>query len=73
MEFLTFEDEHGLVETTFFPRVYERYAHILQTGRPYVLRGLVESDFGATTLTVDGVATVSMRKSRLATKESVVY
>ncbi|MDJ0623980.1 MAG: DNA polymerase III subunit alpha [Desulfocapsaceae bacterium] len=58
MEFLTFEDEHGLVETTFFPKVYQRYAHILQTGRPYVLRGLVESDFGAITLTVEGVETL---------------
>ncbi len=55
MEFLTFEDEYGLVEATFFPRVYRRYANILRSGKPYVLNGLVESDFGAVTLTVDRV------------------
>ncbi len=52
MEFLTFEDERGIVETTFFPRVYTRYAHILSSGRAYVLTGIVEEDYGAITLTV---------------------
>jgi len=55
MEFLTFEDETGLAETTFFPQVYERYAHLLNAQRPYRLSGLVESDYGAVTLTVDRV------------------
>ncbi len=52
MEFLTFEDEKGVVEATFFPKVYSRYAHILVSGRPYVLFGVVEEDFGVVTLTV---------------------
>ncbi|HKJ65010.1 MAG TPA: OB-fold nucleic acid binding domain-containing protein, partial [Desulfopila sp.] len=56
MEFLTFEDEFGLVEATFFPRIYRRYAHLLASGKPYVLHGLVETDHGAATLTVDRVA-----------------
>ncbi len=55
MEFLTFEDETGMVEATFFPGVYRRYAHFLTSGRPYLLAGLVEEDFGAVTLTVDSV------------------
>ncbi|MBE0585211.1 MAG: DNA polymerase III subunit alpha, partial [Desulfofustis sp.] len=55
MEFLTFEDETGLVETTFFPQTYERYAHLLAGQRPYRLSGLVESDYGAVTLTVDRI------------------
>jgi DNA polymerase-3 subunit alpha/error-prone DNA polymerase len=53
MEFLTFEDETGIVETTFFPGAYRRYAHILASRKPYLLNGLVESDYGAVTLTVD--------------------
>lgn len=52
MEFLTFEDETGIVETTFFPTTYKRYAHLLHSGRAYVLSGLVEVDFDAVTLTV---------------------
>lgn len=55
MEFLTFEDETGLVEATFFPKTYRRYAHLLSTGRPYLLTGLVEEDFGAVTLTVQSI------------------
>jgi DNA polymerase-3 subunit alpha/error-prone DNA polymerase len=55
MEFLTFEDETGLVETTFFPQAYQQYAFLLRTGHPYWLRGLVEEDFGAVTLTVEEV------------------
>ncbi len=55
MEFLTFEDETGQVETTFFPEVYRRHAHLLRSGRGYVLAGLVEEDFGALTLTVDRI------------------
>ncbi len=55
MEFLTFEDETGTIEATFFPGVYRRYAHLLARQHPYLLTGLVEEDFGAVTLTVDTV------------------
>jgi len=52
MEFLTFEDETGIVETTFFPAAYRRFCHLIDRGRPYLLSGEVERDFGALTLTV---------------------
>ncbi len=55
MEFLTFEDETGIVETTFFPKAYNRFCHMLDLDRPYILTGLVEQDWGAVTLTVDRV------------------
>ncbi len=60
MEFLTFEDETAIVETTFFPSVYRRYAHLLQSGRGYILQGLVEEDFGALTLTVETVEPITI-------------
>jgi len=56
MEFLTFEDETGLVETTFFPEAYSRFCAMLDRSRPFVLQGKVDEDFGAVTLTVDYVA-----------------
>jgi DNA polymerase III alpha subunit len=56
MEFLTFEDETGIVETTFFPAVYHRFCHMLDRGRPYLLSGRVEQDWGAITLTVTRVS-----------------
>lgn len=55
MEFLTFEDETATFEATFFPKVYRKFAHILSSNRGYILRGLVEDDFGAQTLTVETV------------------
>ncbi len=55
MEFLTFEDESGLLETTFFPGVYQRYAHCLFSGRPYMLWGTVDKDYGAISLVVEKV------------------
>lgn len=55
MEFLTFEDEGGIVETTFFPAAYERFCHMVDRNRPYLLYGKVEEDWGALTLTVDRV------------------
>ncbi len=53
MEFLTFEDETGLVEATFFPQVYRRYTSVLACGSVYMLQGLVEEEYGAVTLTVE--------------------
>jgi len=58
MEFLTFEDGTGIVETTFFPQAYRRFCHMLDRNRPYLLTGKVEADWGAITLTVDRVETV---------------
>ncbi|MBW1899961.1 MAG: DNA polymerase III subunit alpha, partial [Deltaproteobacteria bacterium] len=59
MEFLTFEDETGLVETVFFPKTYRRFCAMLDRTRPFVLSGKVEEDFGAQTLTVSHVEAVS--------------
>ena len=58
MEFLTFEDETGIVETTFFPHAYRRFCHTIDRNRPYLLSGMVEANWGAVTLTVDRVQTI---------------
>jgi DNA polymerase-3 subunit alpha/error-prone DNA polymerase len=63
MEFLTFEDETGIVETTFFPDAYRRFCHMLDRQRPYLLKGKVEANWGAVTLSVDGVERIG--RSRL--------
>jgi DNA polymerase-3 subunit alpha/error-prone DNA polymerase len=59
MEFLTFEDETGIVETTFFPQTYHRFCHMIDRNQPYLLTGKVEEDWGAITLTVDKVERVA--------------
>ncbi|MBN1931786.1 MAG: DNA polymerase III subunit alpha [Desulfobacterales bacterium] len=55
MQFLTFEDETGIFETTFFPQTYRRFCHMMDRQHPYLLAGKVEQDWGAVTLTVDQV------------------
>jgi error-prone DNA polymerase len=52
MKFMSFEDQTGIYETVFFPKVYHRYCHMLSTERPYVLRGQVAEAFGAITINV---------------------
>jgi error-prone DNA polymerase len=52
MKFVSFEDTTGIYETVFFPKVYHRFCHMLNDMRPYILKGKVEEDFTAVTLTV---------------------
>ena len=52
MEFATFDDGEGLVETVLFPRIYRERGHVLFDQGPFVFRGKVEEEFGAITVTV---------------------
>ncbi len=55
MKFVSFEDTTGLYEAVLFPKVYHQCCHMLNEMRPYVLKGRVEKDFGAISLTVQGI------------------
>jgi error-prone DNA polymerase len=55
MKFVSFEDTTGLYEAVFFPKEYQLFCQMLNRMRPYILRGRVEEDFGAITLTVKRV------------------
>ncbi|GAB6907640.1 hypothetical protein DESC_240083 [Desulfosarcina cetonica] len=50
MQFLAFENDTGIVDTTFFPVTYRRFCLMLDR---YLLEGKVEADWGAVTLTVN--------------------
>jgi error-prone DNA polymerase len=52
MQFATFDDGHGLIETVLFPEVYRTRGHVLFDQGPFILRGKVEEEFGAVTVTV---------------------
>ena len=52
MEFVTFDDGMGLIETVIFPDVYRKVVALLFGTGPYVMRGRVEESYGAVTLTV---------------------
>lgn len=52
MQFATFDDGHGLIETVLFPDVYRERGHVLFDQGPFIFRGKVEEEFGAVTVTV---------------------
>jgi error-prone DNA polymerase len=52
MKFVSFEDQTGIYETVFFPKVYDQFCHMLNATRPYILEGWIEQEFGAITMTV---------------------
>jgi DNA polymerase III alpha subunit len=52
MEFATFDDGDGLIETVLFPRVYRERGHVLFDQGPFLFRGKVEEEFGSITVTV---------------------
>jgi DNA polymerase-3 subunit alpha/error-prone DNA polymerase len=74
MEFVTLEDEFGLVECTLFPKVYDRFSMVIRGYGPYIAEGTVEDQLGAVTLNVesirpagvDGAASSIQRRPRYA-------
>ncbi len=65
MQFATFDDGDGLVETVLFPEVYHRRGHVLFDQGPFLLKGKVEEEFGAITVTVTHLERVERMLSRL--------
>ncbi|HET9040244.1 MAG TPA: hypothetical protein VFN40_08745, partial [Gemmatimonadales bacterium] len=65
MEFATFDDGDGLIETVLFPDVYRERGHVLFDQGPFIFRGKVEEEFGAVTVTItqiDRLERVSRRE-----------
>ncbi len=58
MQFVTLEDETGLLECTLFPAVYERHRAVLRDLGPYLAEGRIEEQHGAPTLTVERLVRV---------------
>ncbi len=52
MQFATFDDGNGLIETVLFPEVHRTRGHVLFDPGPFIFRGMVEEEFGGLTVTV---------------------
>jgi error-prone DNA polymerase len=63
MKFISFEDTTDIYETVLFPKVYDRYCHMLNKTRPYILKGKVEETFGAVNLRVDWIGFLDRYKT----------
>ena len=64
MKFVSFEDTTGLYETVFFPKEYNRFCHMLNGSRPYILEGRVEEDFVSISLTVSWIGFLDKYKRK---------
>ncbi len=51
MKFITLEDPTGTFEVTLFPKAYQRFGHLLNSKGPFLVKGQVEEDNGARTVT----------------------
>ena len=56
MQFVTFEDETGVVEAVLFPGTYAALRDPVTTPGPFLVTGRVEDDFGDVYLVASGVA-----------------
>jgi DNA polymerase III alpha subunit len=50
MQFVTIEDEEGLLEATLFPRAFQAHAGLIRSLGPYVFTGKIEEDHRAINL-----------------------
>jgi DNA polymerase III alpha subunit len=66
MQFATFDDGVGLIETVLFPRVYHERGHLLFDQGPFIFRGLVEEQFGVITLTITHLDRLERMIAKLA-------
>ncbi len=55
MEFVSFEDETAIFETTFFPKAYQRFCQILDMNRAYLLTGRVQEQHGTVSVNVEDI------------------
>ena len=65
MEFVTFDDGHGLIEAVLFPQIYRNRGHVLFDQGPFIFRGKVEEEFGAVTLTITHLDRLERMQAKL--------
>ena len=51
MKFLSLEDPTGTFEVTLFPKMYQKFGHLLQNQGPFQVKGIVERDGHCQTVT----------------------
>ncbi len=62
MIFLTLEDTTGLYDATMFPKVFQQYGPLLSNECPLLLKGKIEEEFGAITLTITQMRIIEQEK-----------
>jgi DNA-directed DNA polymerase III PolC len=66
MEFATFDDGTGLVETVLFPQVFRERGHVLFDQGPFIFRGKVEEEFGGISVTISQLDRLDRMLTKMA-------
>jgi DNA polymerase III alpha subunit len=69
MQFATFDDGDGLIETVLFPDIYRERGHVLFDQGPFIFRGRIEEEFGAVTLTVTHLDRLERMLAKVAARK----
>jgi error-prone DNA polymerase len=64
MSFISFEDTTALYETVVFPEPFRKFCATWTQTKPYILRGLVDEEFGAFTLHVEEMEFLDARRKK---------
>ena len=67
MQFATFDDGAGLIETVLFPDLHRTRGHVLFDPGPFLFRGKVEEEFGAVTVTIQELERVERMLAKVTT------
>ena len=70
MQFATFDDGGGLIETVLFPEVHRARGHVLFDPGPFIFRGKVEEEFGGITVTVTHLERLERMLTKLHSPEN---
>ncbi len=58
MKFVTIEDAVGLTEVVLFPKIYQRYGHLLRSHGPFVMTGTVDAEHNNPSLIAESLTLI---------------
>ena len=61
MEFVTFEDETDIYECIMFPKLYKKYADLLNWETLFILQGKIQEAFGVYTINIKKLESLQMK------------
>lgn len=62
MKFVTLEDLSGVYDTVLFPKVYQKYGHLIVSRGPFIIEGRVDEDCGHCTITAEKIEVIAHKE-----------
>jgi DNA-directed DNA polymerase III PolC len=62
MKFVTLEDLSGVYDAVLFPKVYQKYGHLIVSRGPFIIEGKVDEDCGHCTITAEKIEVIAHKE-----------